>query len=568
MRSRAYWPLDDAPELVGDAMFRGVNALFDEAESGWVSDAVNLQLKRGWYAVRPALMPVVWATGSYVPFPDKLREIEVVSFDAIASQQWLALCFESSPTLFANPNSGISIYEAAIPNGWPNLSQIISTHVGVVAIRPGRSPMVLDSLASRWRYPPRPELSDRETLPPARGGIWWQSRLWLIDDRTSPERIDTVWVGDIGVGPEAWQGSKIWQSFRVNSGARDRIVGLVPFLERNLLIIKDNSLFVVTNLWGTNEDIAANAKVQLVTSQWGGAGLRAAAQVLDQVWVLSSDMKHIMALVVSGEGMLIPHTEPVTLTVGHWMERVNWARVNEATMLVDGDRVYVNLPVDGSETNNALLVYNLLYRAWEGLWLLPVKRIVKMAGVDGPLCLCEQAGYTWVAKLLNTGEDRLVEGGQFVAKPIEWKFRSRRLRRAERDNGWARTVRWAAKSYGAKYQMKVTSRVGSVARSVAPKTTQWAGQWSKEPFDPENSTDEATLPGRRDYQVKVGGGSVPAMQIGQNGLPIERYQETEQVRILRLRGGDFRVEFEGESGLVELSQLALEISRAGMRETP
>jgi hypothetical protein len=68
------------------------------------------------------------------------------------------------------------------------------------------------------------------------------------------------------------------------------------------------------------------------------------------------------------ESKLQSNPAPITAGIEGTMKRVHWMYAGNAQMVCHEDRLMCAVPLDGATYNNAILVYNLTTKQWEGIW--------------------------------------------------------------------------------------------------------------------------------------------------------------------------------------------------------
>lgn len=179
--------------------------------------------------------------------------------------------------------------------------------------------------------------------------LWRHNRLWVAHDR------DTLAASDIGE-PHEFDPNN---DFNIEKGAQDSLVGLYP-LGKDLLVFKSESIMLLGNITG---DLDATSNEELTRE----LGLKAARAVTAQgpdVWFLSDSGVQSISQVLDNK--LQGKAAAVSRDVQPLIDMINWqAGKGICSTFWDG-KYYLALPVDGSETNNIVLVYDTQLEAWQG----------------------------------------------------------------------------------------------------------------------------------------------------------------------------------------------------------
>jgi hypothetical protein len=523
---RAYWPNDDAHQLAGDSGWMGVVSAGrpELLKEGFLADARNMRWRPdGSYGVRPGICALRWAGINGAPFLDQriLRAERYVHPTTRSSKVLLAL---SSGWIYTVSAGQGPFGLGTLPGPAPSEVRFAQTATGLVAfaVQEGvPATYVFDHNTLTWITPPAATVPGNEPLPPGKLGVYWQNRLFVLDARQSPERRDTIWVGDFGYGMDAYQGSSTYQSFRVHSPVEDEIVALVPFSDNRMLVFKRNSVHLVANVRGTNEELVANAQISLVTTEWGAAGPDAVVQHGPDVLVLSATRRGLMRLQVSDTGWVAAAPQPVSDRVQPWFDRINWGYTRTAQLTVHENRLYLAVPTGTATWNNSLFVFNFLTNEWESRDDLPVNGfvVVDAPGRDRVLGLVMQlpeanefydGQVAWLAEFREVEQDEFPQGSPpwWQRRAIPGWLRTRGYVFPEQPESRLRALTWMERGLDPRYQVTVNS--GPLAQSrlvdVRERTSNgWLHPWDRPKRDANNAGDDAMDPARADYGTRPTG---------------------------------------------------------------
>jgi len=59
---------------------------------------------------------------------------------------------------------------------------------------------------------------------------------------------------------------------------------------------------------------------------------------------------------------------PISLPIKGYINRINWAAISSAEAIVWDDLYILSVPLDGSTSPNALLIYSVSLGTWQGIW--------------------------------------------------------------------------------------------------------------------------------------------------------------------------------------------------------
>ena len=191
-----------------------------------------------------------------------------------------------------------------------------------------------------------------ESIPNASTGLFFANRLLI------PHSDDQVAVSDF-LNYTRYQ--PIMSNFRINQGSPDELVGLRRINNSTIACFKTNSVYIVSNVSGNLSDIVLDE----VTKEYGAVSDKSIVQVGSDVLFLSSK-RGVSSLTVASNGKVSAVDQPVSEQIQPLIDRINWNYANKAVAAFHNNRYYLAVPLDGSTYNNAILVYDLLNKAWAG----------------------------------------------------------------------------------------------------------------------------------------------------------------------------------------------------------
>jgi len=153
---------------------------------------------------------------------------------------------------------------------------------------------------------------------------------------------------------------RVYGQFRFNAGAADFIVGFHSFSDDKLVVFNRNSIHIVDN----SLDLGSSNS-QLVTSEVGCAARKSIQQIGNKMIFLSDNGVYALDFMdlYNLRGQDIPLSAPIEGTI----QRINKAHIDKAVSVYFDNRYYIAVPLDGSLTNNALLIYNFINQKWESI---------------------------------------------------------------------------------------------------------------------------------------------------------------------------------------------------------
>lgn len=172
--------------------------------------------------------------------------------------------------------------------------------------------------------------------------------------------------------------------FSINDGSNDSLVAVTPWTLNEFVIFMRGSIFYASVGVGAyllgdpaQED---NSYVKSLAADIGCIAKRSIVQAGGGIIFLSDNGIYILnPASASGpsqsspEGMrLLTISEPLSAPIDDVISRINYAYASEAVGIYWENRYYLALPLDGSTSNNSILVYNFLNKSWESIDVYPV----------------------------------------------------------------------------------------------------------------------------------------------------------------------------------------------------
>lgn len=570
---RAYWPIDEAPQPDGAAAYRGVNAIDDPAilADEEMAYAENARFDNGRAATRGGVRIMTWAANRQSGDEDwRVRPFGGVltagTFsDPISGFEWT--CVVTATGIYRTRSGNQSI-QIPVASGLTTAgaTELIQTYNGLILLR-GREAagLYMENVVEGFKALPEPE-AGREQMPPADFGIYFSNRVLLVDGRISPRYTDSVWVSDIGGVSSVLQGEDIYNNFKINQGSADRLVGICKFNETTVIAGKESGIHVISNVTGTNTEMAAGAILDTVTTQYGLKAPRSFVQVGKDVWFLAH-RRGICSITQTQQGKIQGVDVPVSREVQPLIDRINWDFADGVQAAASNqNRVYFAVPIDGATRNNAILVYSTLNQKWSGLdtgAAMGVKRFVEFtwAGAkrlgfvshDGYVCLLEDGDLDHVGDA----------NGVITLTPIPMVVRTRGLGGRGQGIKHFTRVMLNTRVHGAAYTVKLKTDGVQEARTIATVTksrTRYARPHGRAPWDSTNVNDDHQNPFRADYAV------VPPIAFHANtGPAFGLMQQNPESWGARADGQYAQIEITTSQGRLELAGAAVDTTRGTTR---
>lgn len=202
-------------------------------------------------------------------------------------------------------------------------------------------------------------------MPYPAWGTYHQGRLWVpykwelnATGATTRNKTDELAASDV---LDSNTYDRLDNQFRVTAGISDYVVAVEPFAEDNLLCFNRNSIHLIKGVSGN----LADTSTWLITKEIGCVARQSIQQVGNQVIFLSDNGVYAAAFgdLYNLRGAGVPLSEPIK----GWVERINRNYAHKCVSAYFNNRYYLAFPLDTSEVNNAILVYNFLNGGWESL---------------------------------------------------------------------------------------------------------------------------------------------------------------------------------------------------------
>jgi hypothetical protein len=212
---------------------------------------------------------------------------------------------------------------------------------------------------NEWTAIATPAVGDK--MPNAAFGCYAYNRLWLVQDQ------DTLIASDLL--SEAFDLAA--QSWDISAGDGGRIQAVVPWTEGALVVFKERSVHLVGNCNGDLTDIVRqildNRHGLVSPDGWSVVGL--------DVWYLSQD--GIRTISLTAEGKTQAQDVTVSQPIPNLLATANWQTITTAQAVQFDNYVLLAVPSADHDRPDRMFVYDLLARAWVGVWTgLPCCRLV------------------------------------------------------------------------------------------------------------------------------------------------------------------------------------------------
>jgi hypothetical protein len=215
---------------------------------------------------------------------------------------------------------------------------------------------------------------DNGTEPPptaVKWIAWFQNRLIAAGPAVSPE---SIWFSDFGDGTR-WD--SIFQEMEVGGGESDPIVAVVPWVDANLVVFKQHSIYILNMDPAQNPDpsdptlLVASYGIRLLTHYVGCPAPQSIAQVGGpggDIFFIGSD-KQVRSLRRTIAAASQQEMGPaVSLDVQNILKRITIDSIEKCTGYYWNNRYFIFTPLDGEVYPSTGLVYSTALNKWSGVW--------------------------------------------------------------------------------------------------------------------------------------------------------------------------------------------------------
>lgn len=157
---------------------------------------------------------------------------------------------------------------------------------------------------------------------------------------------------------------RILNQLKVTAGVADYLQYVHPFTEDNAVIFNRNSIHLLMGLSGSLADVS----LKEITREAGLVAQKSVVSIGDKIFFLSDNGIYATQFqdMYNLRGTGLPLSDPINPII----KRINPAAAQNAIAVYHDNRYWIAVPIDGSSTNNAILIYNLLNNGWESMDLI------------------------------------------------------------------------------------------------------------------------------------------------------------------------------------------------------
>jgi hypothetical protein len=340
-RLKNYTEMDAVPVIDGDTGFRGVDERTNPAQlgPGWVSYSENLRYRNGVAEPRKGDQLLLSMTGGGATPWSEIYTAGRWQSPATGQELWLVAA--DGNTYYTAP--GIGAVEIPLPSGVTLTAatavQFVQCFNVVILLRGEQEePLVMRKFDVGFEFINQTTTgTGTVTIPPSAFGLFYQNRLLLIrggDQVVASDLLD-------------YTRYSIFNELRINQGDNDRLVAMHPFNESTLLMLKDQSVWRVDNIYGDLSDMA----LRNVTTKYGCVAPFSVVDYGTDVAWLSE--RGIVTLKLTEQNQIQGTDVSLSDPLPRTMARVNWAYAANCVAESWDNKLYFALPLDEAEVLSA-----------------------------------------------------------------------------------------------------------------------------------------------------------------------------------------------------------------------
>jgi len=244
---------------------------------------------------------------------------------------------------------------------------------------------------------PAPDTGD--VIPNSRGAVYAAGRLWAHRNRSTIGASDILDFND-------WD--LVYGTFSITPGDGDEIMQVLPHNDDKIIVFKRKSVSALVNISAQN--LGSSLTRLTVDRNRGSVGRNGAIAHGEQVSYLGYG--GIYSLQRNNENYLQGIDRPLSWPIQPLIDRINWTSetaLNGVAAIEYDNYLVWAVPIDGSDTNNAMIVYDMLAMdpdsgeqgAWVGLWQSGQTNVQKFLKMGSKLYF---VGYDGLIREMFTGD--------------------------------------------------------------------------------------------------------------------------------------------------------------------
>lgn len=239
--------------------------------------------------------------------------------------------------------------------------QNIQQHTNITGFEAQQAnpPLVWDGSSAALTYVDQTGVDAQGTypLPPGEFGLYFQNRIVV---KTADTQIIATDILSDRYDP--------LNTFTVNQGGNDRIVGVLPWIENQFLVFMLKSIYVAYIDPRFDPTAPDQSQITVVTTEVGCLARHSIVPAGQFVFFFSGKGVHMLTPQLDLK--LLGNTMPLSEPIDDYFDGVNFDYAKKVTAVYFDNRFFIAFPV-GDIKNNSILVYNTLNQAWESIDTYP-----------------------------------------------------------------------------------------------------------------------------------------------------------------------------------------------------
>jgi len=224
-----------------------------------------------------------------------------------------------------------------------------------------------------------PDATVSSNIPNSVDGTYVMARVWAYRDRSEVNASDIL---------DFTEWDRVYSTFSIEPGDGDEIVSLWPFHDDKILVFKKQRIFGLAGL--TEATLSTGISSTIVDTQRGAVSSDAIVNFGEHVAFVGAGA--IYDMVRNEQNRMQGIDLPLSWPIPYLMSKINWGNadaVADISAISHDNYLLFAVPLDSSETNNAILAYDLLGNggqgAWCGIWQSGQTRVKKWLKLGGEL---------------------------------------------------------------------------------------------------------------------------------------------------------------------------------------
>jgi len=234
------------------------------------------------------------------------------------------------------------------------------TNLAGFKVQQANPPLVWDGVSTALTFIDQTGVNAQGTypLPPAEFGLYFQNRIVI---KTADTEIIATDILSDRYDP--------LNTFTINQGGNDKIVGVLPWIENQFLVFMSKSIYIAYIDPRFDPTAPDQSQITVVTTEVGCLARHSIVPAGQFVFFFSG--KGIHMITPQLDLKLLGNTMPLSEPIDDYFDGVNFDYAKKVTAVYFDNRFFIAFPVNGSLFNNSILVYNTLNQAWESIDTYP-----------------------------------------------------------------------------------------------------------------------------------------------------------------------------------------------------